>query len=74
MNFAKGSEDRRGARIGFIKKGLGTKTRRVVIHYHPNKTYSPKLLKKLLSDCGWDESDLKRLKLIKLKGRSTHSQ
>ena len=40
-------------------------TRRAVIHYHPKKTYKPKLLKKLISDVGWSEEDLKRLKLIK---------
>lgn len=39
--------------------------RRVVIHYHPRKTYRPKLLKALLSDIGWSTADLKRLKLIK---------
>ena len=39
--------------------------RRVVIHYHPNKTYRPKLLKALLSEIGWSTDDLKRLKLIK---------
>lgn len=38
---------------------------RVGIHYHPKKTYGPKLLKGLLADIGWDEDDLKRLKLIK---------
>lgn len=39
---------------------------RVVIHYHPRKTYSsPKLLKSLINDIGWNESDLRRLKLIK---------
>ena len=38
---------------------------RIVVHFHPKKTYGPKLLKKLLSDTGWDESDLARLKLIK---------
>lgn len=38
---------------------------RVTIHYHPKKTYGPKLLKALLSDIGWDEEDLKRLKLAK---------
>jgi len=37
----------------------------VVIHYHPRKTYGPGLLKGLLADIGWDEKDLKRLKLIK---------
>lgn len=39
--------------------------RRITIHYHPIKTYGPKLLKGLLVDIGWDEEDLKRLKLIK---------
>ena len=38
---------------------------RVAIHYHPKKTYGPKLLKNLLSDIGWDEKDLRRLKLIR---------
>jgi predicted RNA binding protein YcfA (HicA-like mRNA interferase family) len=38
---------------------------RIVVHFHPKKTYGPKLLKNLLSDTGWDESDLVRLKLIK---------
>ncbi len=39
--------------------------RRVTIHYHPHKTYGAKLLKGLLADIGWNEQDLKRLKLIK---------
>jgi len=39
--------------------------RRVSVHYHPRKTYSPGLLKDLLRDTGWTESDLRRLKLIK---------
>jgi len=44
------------------------KTRdRVTIHYHPGKTYRPGMLKKLLEAIGWDEKDLKRLKLIKKK-------
>ena len=38
---------------------------RVTIHYHPKKTYQPKLLKNILADIGWNEKDLKRLKLIK---------
>jgi predicted RNA binding protein YcfA (HicA-like mRNA interferase family) len=40
-------------------------SRRVGIHYHPHKTYGAKLLKGLISDIGWDEHDMKRLKLIK---------
>jgi predicted RNA binding protein YcfA (HicA-like mRNA interferase family) len=39
--------------------------RRVSIHYHPQKTYGPKLLKALLEDTGWTVSDFRRLKLIK---------
>jgi predicted RNA binding protein YcfA (HicA-like mRNA interferase family) len=40
-------------------------TRRVGIHYHPKKTFGPNLLKGLLADIGWEEKDLKRLRLIK---------
>jgi len=39
--------------------------RRVSIHYHPKKTYGPKLLKALLEEAGWTEADMRRLKLIK---------
>ena len=43
-----------------------TTKKRIVIHYHPHKTYrSPKLLKDLIAEIGWTESDLKKLKLIK---------
>lgn len=38
---------------------------RVSIHYHPQKTYGPKLLKALLNEIGWTEKEMKRLKLIK---------
>ncbi len=38
--------------------------RRVVIHYHPKKTYGPKMLQGLLDDIGWTEDDMRRLKLI----------
>lgn len=41
------------------------KNRRIVIHYHPKKTFREKLLKGLLEDTGWNEKDFKRLKLIK---------
>ena len=37
----------------------------VSIHYHPQKTYDPKLLDYLFEQIGWTEQDLKRLKLIK---------
>ncbi len=39
--------------------------RRASIHYHPRKTYGPKLLKAMLDDIGWTEVDMRRLKLIK---------
>jgi predicted RNA binding protein YcfA (HicA-like mRNA interferase family) len=51
------------ATISFIKKG--DETRRIVIHYHPRETYGPGLLKGLIADIGWQEADLRRLKLIK---------
>ena len=39
--------------------------RRVVIHYHPRKTYGRKMMNHLVTDAGWSEDDLRRLKLIK---------
>jgi len=40
--------------------------RRVSIHYHAGKkSYGTGLLKALLEDTGWSESDMKRLRLIK---------
>jgi len=54
----------RDATIAYIKKSP-TENKRVVIHYHPQKTYGPSLLKGLLTDIGWTEEDLKRLKLVK---------
>jgi predicted RNA binding protein YcfA (HicA-like mRNA interferase family) len=53
----------RGAVRVFLKpeaKG----NRRVVIHYHPRKTWGAKFLKGLLDDAGWKESDLYRLGLV----------
>jgi hypothetical protein len=35
------------------------------IHNHPHKNFGAKQLKELLKDIGWEENDLKRLKLIK---------
>jgi len=51
------------ATIAYIKEGAPN--RRIVIHYHPGKTYGPKLLTALLDDIGWTEQDMRRLKLIK---------
>ncbi|MXX98065.1 MAG: addiction module toxin, HicA family [Rhodothermaceae bacterium] len=64
-------EHSRGATIGFTKnRGAPLAPSRVVVHYHPKKTYKPKLLKQILSDIGWDDSDLMRLKLIR-KGKKS---
>ena len=54
-------ETKRGATLGFRHPDR----RYVVIHYHPKKTYAAGLLKDLLADIGWNEKDLRRLKLIK---------
>jgi predicted RNA binding protein YcfA (HicA-like mRNA interferase family) len=54
----------KGAIQGFIKKH-GIVNERVTIHYHPKKTYGPKLLKGLIKDIGWNDEDLTRLRLIK---------
>lgn len=37
----------------------------VSIHYHPHKTFGPRLLQQLLERTGWTEADLRRLKLIR---------
>lgn len=54
----------RGAKMGFFKS-VGGQRLRVVIHYHPSKTFGSRLLQGLIDDIGWSEDDLKRLKLIK---------
>lgn len=56
------SEGRRGGTLSYYNPA---NRRRVTIHYHPGKTFGPKLLKKLISAIGWNIADLKRLKLIK---------
>ncbi len=33
--------------------------RRVSIHFHPRKTYGPRLLKSLLRDIGWTPEDMR---------------
>ena len=53
-------EERRGATRCFSKDG-----RRIVIHYHPKKTFGDKLMKGLVRDTGWSEGDLAELKLIR---------
>jgi predicted RNA binding protein YcfA (HicA-like mRNA interferase family) len=54
----------KGAIQGYIKQSSESRER-VTIHYYPNKTYGPGLLKGLIEDIGWKEEDLKRLRLIK---------
>lgn len=53
-------ERSRSATRPFYKNG-----KRVVIHYHPKKTFGPKILKGILDSTGWSEDDLKRLKIVK---------
>lgn len=50
---------------GAIHVYLHPDKRRVSIHYHPQKTYGAKLLKRLLDDIAWSEEDMKKLKLVK---------
>jgi predicted RNA binding protein YcfA (HicA-like mRNA interferase family) len=52
------------ATISYIKP-TNPGNKRVVIHYHPRKTYGPKLLNALIAEIGWTEADMRKLKLIK---------
>lgn len=64
-------EETSGAKIPYRKAMDNGEVRRVVIHYHPNKTYrSAKVLKGLLDDIGWSVEDMEGLKLIKQKGKN----
>ena len=40
-------------------------SKRVTIHFHPNKVYGRGLIQGLIKDIGWSEDDLRRLGLIK---------
>ena len=53
----------KGAVRVYLKKESAAH-RRVVIHYHPNKTWGAKFLAGLIADAGWEEPDLVRLGLI----------
>lgn len=55
-------EETRGATIAYRYPD----GKRIVIHFHPNKTYGPKWTKGLVEAIGWTIDDLKRLKLIKV--------
>jgi predicted RNA binding protein YcfA (HicA-like mRNA interferase family) len=59
-----------GALIPFIDPAT---RKRVIIHYHPQKTYGAKLLKSLLDDIGWKENDMARLGLI-AGGQEKHAR
>lgn len=58
-------EAKSGATLSYIKSIPTGGRARVVVHYHPGKTWGPKFLQGLLRDIGWDHDDLRRLKLIK---------
>jgi predicted RNA binding protein YcfA (HicA-like mRNA interferase family) len=55
-----GSDHGGSAQFYKLKSGL-----KIAIHFHPQKTYDPKMLRYLLETTGWTEQDLKLLKLIK---------
>ena len=59
------AEETRGATRPYRHPGRPPDSNRIVLHYHPKKTFSPKMLKKIISDIGWTEDDMRRLKLIK---------
>lgn len=64
-------EESKGATQGYRNKA----GRRVVLHPHPKANKGAKLLKGLLSNIGWSEDDLQRLKLIKgTSRRKEHGQ
>jgi predicted RNA binding protein YcfA (HicA-like mRNA interferase family) len=50
----------RGSRLTYLKDN-----KIVSIHFHPHKHYGHDMIKDLFQDIGWNEADLKRLKLIK---------
>lgn len=57
-------EQSKGA-VQAFRQPEGGENRRVTMHVHPKKTMDAKLLKGLITDIGWDEADLRRLRLIK---------
>ena len=60
------ADPHRSARIPYVLKGENGETlNRVVIHYHPKKTFGLKLLKGLIDQIGWSVEDMQRLKLLK---------
>lgn len=62
LNKAKWACDMDGGSMRIYLSPDGS--RRVSIHYHPKKTFGPKLLQGLLDDIGWTEAEMKEFKLI----------
>jgi len=58
---------KRGAVQHFYNPNRESGKRRIAVHYHPKKTYGLGLLESLIEAAGWNENDLKRLKIIKRK-------
>jgi predicted RNA binding protein YcfA (HicA-like mRNA interferase family) len=52
-----------GGPLAFIKNVQGENIR-VVLHYHPGKSWGPKFLKGLIESAGWNIRDLGRIGLI----------
>ena len=62
----KGKQGKRGAStIAYRHPQRPTGQNRIVLHPHPKKTMGANLLKGLIDATGWDEDDLRRVKLIK---------
>ena len=59
------AEETKGATRPYRHPARPPASNRIVLHYHPKKTYGPKMLKQIISDIGWTEDDLRHLKLIK---------
>ena len=55
----------KGARQTWQKRDDHNVLMQVTLHVHPKKTMGANLLKSLLSEIGWTETDLRRLALIK---------
>lgn len=57
-------DNTRGSIHTYIKK-IGNQNHRVQVHFHGrNAGWGPSLLKKMLSEIGWTEQDMKQLGLI----------
>ena len=62
----KGRQGKKGANtLSYRHPERPTTENKIVLHPHPKKTMGAGLLKGLIEAAGWDEDDLRRLKLIK---------